>query len=71
MNTEDIKLYIMMNEPIFEYNGIQYSICCPDEQFCTWDEKGNECTFDNIDDLLNNWEIDNKLFKDIVEDIFN
>lgn len=70
MNNDDIILFLMTNEPVFEFGGKQYSVCCPgDDGFSTWDSDGNIYDFHGIDDLLDNWIVGGKKFRDIVSTI--
>ena len=70
MNNDDIALFLMMNEPAFDAAGKQYSVCCPgDDIFATWDSDGNKLEFYGIDDLLDNWIVAGKPFRDVVSSI--
>lgn len=69
MDDNRIALYLMMNEPAFDMGGKQYSVCCPDETFSTWDSDGNELDFKNIHDLLDNWIVAGQPFRNVVENI--
>lgn len=70
MNNDNIVLFLMTNEPAFEFGGKQYSVCCPGgDVFSTWDSDGNTHDFHGVDDLLDNWNIGGKPFGNIVETI--
>lgn len=69
MNTDNIVLFLQINEPAFEVDGMQYSVCCPGDGFSTWDSEGHEFDFPDIDSLLNGWMVGGKPFRDIVESI--
>lgn len=71
MTAEEFKEMIMYNEPDFLYHGVVYSICHPEEEFYTRreDQKvGEGLEFSNIDDLLDNWLIEGKPFREILPD---
>jgi hypothetical protein len=66
----DIALFLAINEPAFELDGKQYSVCSPsNELFSTWDSDGNTFDFHGITALLDNWIINGKPFREIVEKI--
>lgn len=70
MSDKDIALFIMVNEPAFYIGDKQYSVCCPNsKRFYTWDSDNNELNFKDISDLLDNWIINGKPFREIVQDI--
>ena len=70
MNKYDLMQYILLNEPVFDYNGKQYSVCHTNGVFGTWDSDGNQLDFYDIDSLLSNWMIGKKPFKDVVDAVF-
>lgn len=60
----------MINEPAFDVGDKQYSVCCPDGSgYYTWDSDGNTFDFTDLDSLLDNWIIDGKPFREIVQSI--
>lgn len=70
MNDKDIALFLMINEPHFDIGKKQYSVCCPSGgQFSTWDSDGNTFDFPDVSSLLDNWLVDGKPFREIVESI--
>ena len=71
MTVEQFKDIIRYNEPEFLYKGTVYSICHPCEIFYVYSEKHPEyldLAFSSIDDLLNNWMIDGKPFRELLPD---
>ena len=67
MSNDDIILFLLLNEPAFEIDGKQYSVCCPeDDLFSTWDSDGNTHDYNSIDNLLDNWIVGGKPFRDVV-----
>ena len=70
MKENDIALFLMINEPAFTIGNKQYSVCCPEgDEFCTWDSDGNTFDFLGITSLLDDWVIDGKPFRNIVESV--
>lgn len=69
MDEKDIALFLMVNEPAFAFGGKQYSVCCPDGTYATWDSDGNTFDFPDVRSLLDGWMINGKPFRDIVESI--
>ncbi len=70
MNESDIALFLAINEPTFEFDEKQYSVCNPsNELFSTWDSDGNTFDFHGVTALLDNWIINGKPFREIVEKI--
>ena len=65
MPDKDLALYIQLNEPVFDYGGKQYSVCCPDGTFATWDSDGNTGDFPDVNALLDGWVIDGKPFREV------
>ena len=70
MNDDDIGLFLMINEPQFDLGNKQYSVCCPsNDVYSTWDSDGNTFDFRGISELLDNWMIEGKPFRSIIESI--
>lgn len=70
MTDGDIALFLMINEPAFDVGDKQYSVCCPkNDLFATWDSDGNEFDYTSVADLLDNWIVDGKPFREIVPNI--
>ena len=70
MTKDDIDLFLQINEPVFDVGEMQYSVCCPEEGlYATWDSKGNMFDFNSIDDLLDNWIIAGKSFRDVAQEL--
>ena len=69
MSESDIELFLKINEPVFEIEGRQYSVCCPGEYFATWDEDGNTFDYPDIQTLLDNWIVGGRPFREVVEQI--
>lgn len=63
--------HIMNNEPPFDYKGVEYMICFPDGKFHCGivDKPLEDKVFDSIEDVLNNWIIDGKNFKKIINEV--
>lgn len=69
MNEKDIEVYLMMNEPAFDAGDKQYSVCCVNGMFCTWDSDGNTFEFRDVSALLDDWIVNGKPFRNVVESI--
>ena len=69
MNEEAIELFLQLNEPAFEVGGKQYSVCCPGTYYATWDERENRAEFSDIRSLLDDWIVDGKPFRNVVQQI--
>lgn len=72
MTVEAFKKMMLCNEPTFEYKGEEYSICWPDEKYYVTasDSPGDvNLEFKSIDDLLDNWIIQGKRFRNILPEI--
>lgn len=70
MTENDIALFLMINEPAFELDGKQYSVCNPAmDLFSTWDSDGNTFDFHGVTELLDGWIINGKPFREIVSSI--
>ena len=71
MEEKDLALFLMTNEPMFRFGGKEYSVCCPDGTFSTWDSDGNTFDFPDVHTLLEEWMIEGKPFRDRVEAMMN
>lgn len=72
MTVEVFKEMMLCNEPSFEYNGEEYSICWPNEKYyVTASDSPDDLNleFKSIDDLLDNWIIQGKTLRDILPEI--
>lgn len=70
MKNDDIAQFLMLNEPVFEFGGKQYSVCCPEgDIFSTWDSDGNTLDFYGVNDLLENWNVGGEPFCHVIETI--
>ena len=72
MTVEKFKELMVCNEPDFEYNGQEYSICWPDgKYYVTASDSPTDVglEFETIDDLLDHWLIQGKPLRDILPDI--
>lgn len=70
MDSNDIKMFLIINEPAFDVGDIQYSVCVPEKDlYCTWDSTGETHDFHGLEELLDRWMIQGKPFREIVEDI--
>lgn len=70
MKIEDLKGELETNDISFSYNNKEYSICPLDKIYageCLNDDDDN--SFDTFEEMINNWIVDGKKFKDIVEKI--
>lgn len=71
MKIVDFVDVLMCNEPTFDYNGTEYSICFVKNRFyigISGDESTDEI-FNTVDEMLNNYYIDGKPLKQIVDKI--
>lgn len=71
MKIADFVDVLMCNEPTFDYNGTEYNICYIKNQFYIG-ISGDESTdkvFDTVDEMLNDYYIDGKPLKQIVDKI--
>ena len=66
MNDNDIGIFLMINEPVFSVGNKQYSVCSPGSGFSTWCSDGTLLNFPDIQSLLDNWLIDGRAFRSIV-----
>lgn len=69
MNDQDIALFIKINEPSFVLDGKEYSVCCPDGGFATWDSDGNTFDFPDIRSLLDEWIVGGKPFREVKDSV--
>lgn len=72
MRIDDFKEMLLVNEPSFDYNGFEYAISQPNGAFCVYAEDSpadEDLLFDTVDDLLENWMIQGKPLKDILEEL--
>ena len=72
MSVEEFKKMMLCNEPIFEYNGEEYSICWPGGTYyvTATDSPGDlDLEFATLDSLLHCWIIQGKPFVDILPEI--
>ena len=68
---EQLKKELETSDIMFSYNGIDYTICPWTEgsiSACTAGQDDNR-DFTSVDDLLDNWLLEGKPFKEIVNDI--
>lgn len=72
MKVDDFKDIMMCNEPDFGYNGQKYSICSPNGKYYVTasDSPGDvDLEFDSLDDLLDNWTVQGKPFREVLPEI--
>lgn len=72
MKIDQFKDMIQYNEPSFGYNGQEYSICSPDGRFYVLSSDNPSdasLEFSSVDDLLDNWIIQGRPFKTILNHI--
>ena len=72
MRIEDFKEMLLVNEPSFEYNGYEYTIACPNGFFTVYAEDSpsdEDLEFETVEDLLDNWMVQGRSLKEIVEEI--
>ena len=72
MTVDQFKEILLCNEPSFSYNGEEYSICWPDGKYyvtASDDSNALELSFDNVEDLLDNWSIQGKPLRTIISSI--
>ena len=60
MDRKKVEQWLLVNEPAFQYGGKQYSVCSVD---------GEEEDFSGVDNLLDNWMVGGKRFKDILDEV--
>ncbi len=69
MTNHQLSLYIMFNEPDFDYKGKRYSIRRINRRFYTQDSDGNALNFPEVEYLLLDWKIAGVPFQDIVDQV--
>lgn len=69
MDRKKVEQWLLVNEPAFQYGGKQYSVCSVDGMYYTWNSDGEEEDFSGVDNLLDNWTVGGKRFKDILDEI--
>ena len=72
MTVEKFKELILFIEPSFSYYGKEYSICHLGGIFYVWSEDQPEdvkLSFADVNNLLDNWIIHGKRFRDILSEI--
>ncbi|HBF65540.1 MAG TPA: hypothetical protein DDW34_07070 [Clostridium sp.] len=70
MNIDQFKDLLDYSEPSFGYNGKEYAISSPNGKFYVWAEDRPldvDLEFESKDDLLDNWNIQGKTLKEIIE----
>lgn len=70
MNIDQFKDLLDYSEPSFGYNGKEYAISSPNGKFYVWAEDSPQdvdLEFGSKDDLLDNWNIQGKTLKEIIE----
>lgn len=76
MDLEDFKDIALVNDLSFMYLGNEFSIIMDNNSYLAVDNNGSITKFnkynnvyDDLDDMLNNWIIEGKKLKDLIEDI--
>lgn len=72
MTVEAFKEIMLCNEPAFDYNGEEYSICWPNgKYYVTASDNPDDVklVFKSVDDLLDHWIIQGKKLRDILPEI--
>lgn len=70
MNIDQFKDLLDYSEPSFGYNGKEYAISSPNGKFYVWAEdrpRDIDLEFESKDDLLDNWNIQGKTLREIIE----
>lgn len=70
MNIDQFKDLLDYSEPSFGYNGKEYAISSPNDKFYVWAEdrpQDVDLEFQSKDDLLDNWNIQGKALREIIE----
>ncbi|WP_312060424.1 hypothetical protein [Anaerotignum sp.] len=70
MNIDQFKDLLDYSEPSFGYNGKEYAISSPNGKFYVWAEdrpQDIDLEFESKDDLLDNWNIQGKTLREIIE----
>ena len=71
MTVEKFVETIQCEEPSFKYKNMRYDMCRPDGTIWVRREDwkvGQELEFSDIDDLLDNWVIEGRPFREILPD---
>lgn len=72
MDTKKFEEILSYNEPTFGYKGKDYTICSPNGKFYVWAEDSpndENLEFNDYEDLINNWIIQGKPLKSILDEI--
>lgn len=72
MHIDDFKKMVLINEPDFGYNGFEYTIARPNGFFTVYAEDSpsdEDLMFETVEDLLENWMIQGKPLKDILDEL--
>ncbi|MDU2283359.1 hypothetical protein [Clostridium sp.] len=69
MKIEDLKGELETNDISFSYNNKEYSICPLDKIYAGECLNDDDNSFDTFEEMINNWIVDGKKFKDIIKDI--
>ena len=70
MDNKRLAEMLILNEPSFVYNGIEYSVCSPDGKTFHVSSEDNpsdaDLSFSSVSDLLANWKIQGKPFSEVL-----
>lgn len=71
MNIEKLKSEIERNDVIFRYNNEYYSICYFGDKYSVYETEveHSEQVFNSFEEMIENFNIDGKVFKDIIGEI--
>jgi hypothetical protein len=69
MTLDQLKNYLYISDLEFEYNGRSYFICPMDGQYSAGEAWITECKYTNFDDLINNFIVEGKSLRTILNKI--
>ncbi|ERK30196.1 hypothetical protein [Clostridium intestinale] len=71
MNKEKLKNEIEKNDVIFRYNNKYYSICYFRDKYSVYetDVEHSEQRFNSFEEMIENFNIEGKAFKDVIGEI--
>ena len=72
MTENRFKALLQYNEPCFGYNGKDYMVSHPQNEYCVWSEDSpgdTNLTFSTVDELLDGWRICGRTLREILPEI--
>ena len=59
MTEKELRELLCTAEPLFTFRGVEYQICVLNRILAGLaDDESQDCWFDTVDDLLDNWTLD-------------